>query len=207
MRLVRVCFCAALVLLSLPPAAWAHRLNVFAFVDGNEIQVESSFSRGNPARQGKVEVSDAATNAALVTGVTGEDGVFRFPMPDGVRNRGHDLIVRVNAGEGHQGEWRIPAAELGRPSVDAVAVVRQLQGEAAVLPPAPQSGQSGQAVSLTSQELEQIVNAALEQKLAPIRQMLADQYSAGPSLRDIIGGIGWLIGLAGMAAYFKSRRA
>ena len=204
MRLVRVCFCAALVLLSLPPAAWAHRLNVFAFVDGNEIQVESSFSRGNPARQGKVEVSDAATNAALVTGVTGEDGVFRFPMPDGVRNRGHDLIVRVNAGEGHQGEWRIPAAELGRPSVDAVAVVRQLQGEASVLSPAPQPGQ---AVSLTPQELEQIINASLEQKLAPIRQMLADQYSAGPSLRDIIGGIGWLIGLAGIAAYFKSLRS
>ena len=205
MHLVRVCFCAALVLLSLPPAVWAHRLNVFAFVDGGEIQVESSFSRGNPARQGKVEVSDGATNVAVVTGVTGEDGIFRFPMPDGVRSRGHDLIVRVNAGEGHQGEWRIPAAELGRPAVDAVAVVRQLQGEAAASPLA--ASQSGQTISLTPQELEQIIDAALEQKLAPIRQMLADQYSAGPSLRDIIGGIGWLIGLAGIAAYFKSRRS
>lgn len=203
MRLLRICFCAALVFLSLPQAVWAHRLNVFAFVDGGEIQVESSFSRGNPARQGRVEVSDAATGVALVTGVTGEDGVFRFPMPDGARNRGHDLIVRVNAGEGHQGEWRIPAAELGRPSVDAVAVVRELQDTAAVPPPAARSEQD---ISLTPQELEQIIDTALEQKLAPIRQMLAEQYSAGPSLRDIIGGIGWLIGLAGMAAYFKSRR-
>ena len=203
MRLVRVCFCAALILLSLSPVALAHRLNVFAFVDGGEIQVESSFSRGNPAGQGKVEVSDAATGVALVTGVTGGDGVFRFPMPDGVRSRGHDLIVRVNAGEGHQGEWRIPAADLGRPSVDAVAVVRDLQSAAAVPPPA---AQSGQAISFTPQELERIIDAALEQKLAPIRQMLADQYSAGPSLRDIIGGIGWLIGLAGIAAYFKRRR-
>ena len=203
MRLLKICFCVALIFLSLPPAAWAHRLNVFAFVDGGEIQVESYFSRGNPARQGKVEVTDAATNVALVTGVTNEDGIFRSPKPDGVRDRGHDLLVRVNAGEGHEGEWRIPAAELGQPSVDAVGVVRQLQGEAAVPPPA---AQTGQAVSLAPQELEQIITAALEQKLAPIRQMLADQYNAGPSLRDIIGGLGWLIGLAGMAAYFKSRR-
>lgn len=203
MRLLKICFCVALIFLSLPPAAWAHRLNVFAFVDGGEIQVESYFSRGNPARQGKVEVTDAATNVALVTGLTNEDGIFRFPMPGGVRDRGHDLLVRVNAGEGHEGEWRIPAAELGQPSVDAVGVVRQLQGEAAVPPPA---AQTGQAVSLSPQELEQIITAALEQKLAPIRQMLADQYNAGPSLRDIIGGLGWLIGLAGMAAYFKSRR-
>lgn len=203
MRLVRVCFYVALVFLSLPPAAWAHRLNVFAFVDGGEIQVESYFSRGNPARQGKVEVTDAAVNVALVTGVTDDNGIFRFPLPEGVRNRGHDLLVRVNAGEGHEGEWRIPAAELGRPSVDAVAVVRQLQGEAAVPPPV---AQDGRAVSLAPQELEQIINTALEQKLAPIRQMLADQYSAGPSVRDIIGGLGWLIGLAGLAAYFKNRR-
>ena len=203
MRLLKICFCVALIFLSLPPAAWAHRLNVFAFVDGGEIQVESYFSRGNPARQGKVEVTDAATNVALVTGLTNEDGIFRFPMPGGVRDRGHDLLVRVNAGEGHEGEWRIPAAELGQPSVDAVCVVRQLQGEAAVPLPA---AQTGQAVSLSPQELEQIITAALEQKLAPIRQMLADQYNAGPSLRDIIGGLGWLIGLAGMAAYFKSRR-
>ena len=59
--------------------------------------------------------------------------------------------------------------------------------------------------SLSPQELEQLLSAALEQKLAPIRHMLAEQYNAGPSLRDIIGGLGWLMGLAGLAAYFKSR--
>ena len=59
---------------------------------------------------------------------------------------------------------------------------------------------------LDRQELEKIINAALEQKLAPLRKMLAEQYNAEPSLRDIIGGIGWLLGLAGIALYFKSRR-
>ena len=60
---------------------------------------------------------------------------------------------------------------------------------------------------LKRQELEKIIDTTLEQKLAPIRKMLAEQYNAEPSLRDIIGGIGWLLGLAGIVAYFKSRRA
>ena len=51
-----------------------------------------------------------------------------------------------------------------------------------------------------------IVNAALDAKLGPIRRDLAAQVNAGPSLRDIIGGIGWILGLAGIGLYFKGRR-
>ena len=210
MRLIHICLCAALVLLSLPPTALAHRVNVFAFVDGGEIQVECAFSRGNPARHSKIEVCDAAADTVLLTGVTGEDGIFRFAIPEDVRNQSRDLIVRVNAGEGHQGEWRILAAELDASSLAAVPATGADQGGVAVPLPvlqSEQSGQAGQSISLTPQELERIIDAALEQKLAPIRQMLAEQYNADPSWRDIIGGIGWLLGLAGMAAYFKSRRS
>jgi nickel transport protein len=35
--------------------------------------------------------------------------------------------------------------------------------------------------------------------------MLAEQTEAGPNLRDIIGGIGWIFGLIGVAAYFRRR--
>ncbi len=186
-------------LLSLPPAALAHRLNVFAFVDGGEIQVECYFSRGRPAQHGKVEVKDAATGTALLKGVTDAGGLFRFAVPGELRDQGHDLLIRVNAGEGHQGEWRIAAAESGRP----VTGVQKPQSIAAVPPPA---SQVGEVIIITPQELERIIDAALEQKIAPLRQMLAEQYNAGPSLRDIIGGIGWLLGLAGIAAWASGRR-
>ena len=54
-------------------------------------------------------------------------------------------------------------------------------------------------------EIERIVDAALDAKLSPIKRMLAEQAEAGPNLRDIIGGIGWIFGLIGVAAYFRRR--
>lgn len=54
-------------------------------------------------------------------------------------------------------------------------------------------------------EIERIVDAALDAKLSPIKRMLAEQTEAGPNLRDIIGGIGWIFGLIGVAAYFRRR--
>ena len=206
MRRLWLCFLTLGLLAVLSAPAGAHRVNIFAFVDGDEIQVECGFSRGKPVQSGKIEVLDASTATVLLTGITDEQGVFRFPVPDSAREQGNDLLVCVNAGEGHQNEWRIPAADLGKApgdAIDAVSAVRELQ-RAAVVPP---STQDDQAYVLSRQELEKTIDAALERKLAPIRKMLAEHYNADPSLRDIIGGIGWLLGLAGIALYFKSRRA
>lgn len=206
MRRLWLCFLTLGLLAVLFAPAVAHRVNIFAFVDGGEIQVECGFRRGSSVQAGKIEVLDAATGAILLTGATDEQGIFRFPIPEAARETGHDLLIRVKAGEGHQNEWRISATDLGKPSgdeVDAVSTVRELQRAATV--PAG-SSREGQTLVLDRQELEKIINAALEQKLAPLRKMLAEQYNAEPSLRDIIGGIGWLLGLAGIALYFKSRR-
>ena len=51
-----------------------------------------------------------------------------------------------------------------------------------------------------------IVNAALDAKLGPIRRDLAAQVNAGPDIQEIIGGIGWSLGLVGIGLYFKGRR-
>lgn len=206
MRRLGICFLVLGLFMAWVSPAVAHRVNIFAFVDGGEIQAECSFSRGNPVRDGKIEVLDAATNVVLLSGVTNAQGLFRFPVPPGTRDAGHDLLVRVNAGEGHQNEWRIPAADLGTSpgdAVDAVSTVRELQ--ASYVPPSTQPGE--QVVIVRSQDLEQLIDAALEKKLAPMRRMLAEQYNREPSLRDIIGGLGWLTGLAGIAFYFKGRRS
>lgn len=58
---------------------------------------------------------------------------------------------------------------------------------------------------MDKEELERIVNAALDAKLSPIRQMLAEQSQRGVEMRDIIGGLGWIVGLAGIAAYCRRR--
>lgn len=214
MRIVRLwCMALCLVLAGTSFAA-AHRVNIFAFVDGDAVQVECGFNRNQKVKQGTVEVFDAATGAKLLQGSTDGNGVFRFPVTAELREAGHDLNIRIIAGEGHQNDWTVSADELaasGTPKAVAIAAaqpsaapVAQAVGQAA--PPVPAASPSA-AVSggATPAEIERIIDAALDAKLSPIKRMLAEQAEAGPNLRDIIGGIGWIFGLIGIAAYLRRR--
>ena len=203
------------------PFASAHRVNIFAFVDGDAVQVECGFNRSQKVKQGTVEVFDATTGVQLLQGTTDDNGVFRFPVTAELRKAGHDLNIRIIAGEGHQNDWTVAADELassGTPKAVAVAaaevpatpaslVAGQAAPSAAAPVAAPSAAAPVAAVSggATPAEIERIVDAALDAKLSPIKRMLAEQTEAGPNLRDIIGGIGWIFGLIGVAAYFRRR--
>ena len=60
--------------------------------------------------------------------------------------------------------------------------------------------------------LTKSLETALDKKLEPIVRMLGKQEKllleekyGGPKLTDIVGGIGWIVGLFGLAAFFLSR--
>ncbi len=214
MRMFRLLCLSLCLLFASAPLAAAHRVNIFAYVDGGEIQVECGFNRSQKVRRGTVEVFDAATGDKLVQGTTDDGGVFRFPVTEAIRDAGHDLTVRIIAGEGHQNEWTVAAEEL-----KAATVASGTSAPVASGAPVPASVPAVEAVSVaavpagtpavsggaTPEEVERIVNAALDAKLSPIKHLLAEQVEAGPSLRDIIGGIGWIFGLVGVAAYCRRR--
>ncbi|MEZ4579277.1 MAG: hypothetical protein R2861_13515 [Desulfobacterales bacterium] len=44
----------------------------------------------------------------------------------------------------------------------------------------------------------------LDEKLQPLHRMLARMQDPGPTVNDIFGGIGYILGLAGVAALFYS---
>ena len=67
-------------------------------------------------------------------------------------------------------------------------------------------GGSGRFGRHAPDQVRAIVNAALDAKLGPIRRDLAAQVNAGPGIQEIIGGIGWILGLVGIGLYFKGRR-
>jgi nickel transport protein len=59
---------------------------------------------------------------------------------------------------------------------------------------------------LTAREIEAIVSRQLEQKIKPLMRMVAASQEKGPTLRDIFGGIGYIIGLVGLGAYVRYRK-
>lgn len=214
MRMFRLLCLSLCLLFASAPLAAAHRVNIFAYVDGGEIQVECGFNRSQKVRRGTVEVFDAATGDKLVQGTTDDGGVFRFPVTEAIRDAGHDLTVRIIAGEGHQNEWTVAAEELkaatvasgtSAPVASGAPVPASVPAVEAVSVAAVPAGTSAVSGGATPEEVERIVNAALDAKLSPIKHLLAEQVEAGPSLRDIIGGIGWIFGLVGVAAYCRRR--
>ncbi|MEI3478496.1 MAG: hypothetical protein V8Q84_04540 [Bilophila sp.] len=117
--------CLGLCLTASP--AGAHRVNIFAFVDGDAVAVECGYNRSQKVRQGTVEVFDAESGEKLLQGLTDDKGVFRFPLSDAMLRAGHALRLRIIAGEGHQNEWIVEADELAaageaRPSPGASPV-------------------------------------------------------------------------------------
>lgn len=208
-------FLLLLVLLA-PAGALAHRVNIFAWPDGDNILVECGFNRSSPVRGGLVTVYDAADGGELLRGRTDAQGRFAFPVPDAMR-RGHGLRIEVNAGEGHVNVWNMEASELsgaeplsagsgadsGQADAPAAAAASSASaGGGAAAPALPAT--AGQA--LTAPEVRAIVTEALNTGLAPLRRELAALSDPGPGLRDIIGGLGWLMGLAGIACYALARR-
>lgn len=105
MNPARLLLAAAAMLIALPAAA--HRLNVFARVEGAEVVAEAKFSNGNPVRTGTFLVYDAKD--VLLTSVpVGPDGVARFPLEGGEDG----MRIEMDAGDGHDDYWVLTPADI-----------------------------------------------------------------------------------------------
>lgn len=205
-------------------AALAHKVNVFAVAEGGAVSGEGYFSGGAKAQNVPVEIHDAS-GAVIAQGVTEKDGTFKITLPAPVSP---PLKIVLKAGDGHQNDFTLSARDLGQgapapaPAASAQApVTGQGASPAATVPASPATG-SGQSVTsapgsspaaLDEAKLAALIEAAvskavakdLDEKLAPLRLQISRMAEADQSarMRDIIGGIGWIIGLVGIAAWFK----
>ena len=185
--------------------AHAHRVTVFAWVDGDRITGKSKFAGGKPLRSAKISVM-SSDGTELYTGLTNQQGEFSFQIPQQT-----DLRIVVNAGPGHRGEWVIRAADMAAGSIDAsvqtapIAMDQPPSGKNE--PVASEKTRTSTNVSaLTRAELEAIITSAVDRKLKPITEILTRMQNEQPGLKDILAGVGYIFGLVGIVAYLKSRR-
>lgn len=190
-----------LLTLLFPDAALAHRVVIFGWIEGNTIFTESQYSDGKRVTGGAVTVYDK-DGKALAQGYTNDRGEYSLAVP-----KTCDLRIVLNAGMGHQGEWRFSEAEV-RAAASGVE-----NAEPADLPAsspsatgstAPHAG--ADAPPVDEKRMEEMVARVLDKKLQPIHRMLAEMRQQGPTATDIFGGIGYIFGLAGVAAYVLSKK-
>ena len=201
-----VAICIALAAsLCLAAVSSAHKVNVFAYVDGDSIYSESGYSRSRRVNKGVVEVHDAASGKLLLTGTTDEEGRYSFAIPAEAREGKMDLLLVLKAGEGHQAEWTVKYDEFGAggdaPAEAETPATAESAAPAAAAPAAPATTAAAAPVDTAA------IKAVVHSELAPVKQMLAEMYDSGPGVTEILGGIGYIFGLFGVAAYMKSRKS
>lgn len=228
-------FMVSLIVLAFALDAHAHRVNVFAWLEGDRVVVECGFSRSQPVKNGQVTVYDNITNKELLQGRTDSRGRYVFSVPGVVRD-GHGLRVEINAGQGHVSDWVMSAEELydaaaltagfDRAEIAARAIGQNTPARPQApdlpmpaarshdqVPPAAtrqirqvETAQAMPTQAATPEHVRQIVNESLDAKLSPLHQRMAAMESRGAGIVEIIGGIGWIIGLVGLWLYYRGRR-
>ncbi|MFO7495798.1 MAG: hypothetical protein R6X05_09235 [Desulfobacterales bacterium] len=186
----RRCALALLLVLLTAGSAIGHKVTVFAWVEGDTVFTQSKFSGSRMVKNGRIVVTDLQ-GALLLEGRTNDAGEFAFKIP-----RKTALKIELEAGMGHEASWTLPLTE-----IDAAAAPAS---DAAAGPPPPTSAAA--PGGLSEAELAALLNRKLDEKLQPMARMLAQLSDPGPSLGEVLGGIGYIFGLMGVAAYVHFRR-
>jgi len=176
----------AVILIGSRIPALAHKVMIFAWVEGDTVFTESKFSGGKKAIHAPVVVFDK-DGKKLLEGTTDNKGEFSFKLP-----KVTDLRIVLNAAMGHKAEWTVPEAEIRQ-----AGAIPEKKSAAEPSGPIP--------AGLSKEEVRKIVEDSLDKKLRPIIMMMSESKSRKPSLAEIIGGIGYIFGLMGVALYFKNR--
>jgi len=109
----------SLILALLPAsAAFAHKVILFAWVEEGYIHTQSSFGSKSKAKGCVITVVDEK-GMVVHSGTTDQEGNHSFKVSEKINS---DLILTLNAGTGHQAQWRIPRDEL-----KTVASVKETQ--------------------------------------------------------------------------------
>ena len=185
-----------LIIMMINIPVFAHKVNVFAYVEGDKVYSESYFNDGKKCVDSKIEVFDNRENK-LLEGLTDEEGMFSFDIPPEEVIDG-DLRIVLIASMGHRAEYIIRTDELG----DVVELIEEKIEE-------PVSAVSPEVSSFDLKEIQLLIENALDEKLEPIMREMREikkfqEDRISPT--DIVGGIGYIIGIFGIIAYFLSRK-
>ncbi len=179
-----------LFLLCLPPFSYAHRVSVFAYQEGNTITVEGFFSDGTPTRHATIEVFDP-NGKKIFSGKTNEKGTLSFKAP-----AASPLKIVLVASMGHRAETVFRMKNAGK-------ATGKTKGEVTgAVPPETTQG----AAAISEARLKAIVHDEVSQAIQPVMRALARQEAKRISFADIIGGIGWIMGLMGIWMMLKARK-
>lgn len=178
------------LIMILAPLVFAHRVNIFAQVEGDSIIGQGYYNDGVPVRNQKVEVF-RLNGQTLLELETDSAGYFRF-LP---RIR-EDLKIVLYAGLGHQAEILIKASDLPEARMPQAEKAKSLQNKVEKTP---------EKSEIDVEQLRRMVEEVVEEKFNTLRELIVKQQKS-ISLTTVIGGIGYIFGIFGLFLYFRRKK-
>lgn len=175
-----------LILKSSP--ALAHKINIFAWVEGQTVFTESYFTGGKLIEGGLVKVFDPA-GQKLLEGRTDQKGELSFRLPQKT-----DLLLVLTDSMGHKSDFTL--------QVETPVEVNRAEETGDI-----RIEKSPDTVTMDMRQLRAIIEETIDLRLKPIYRSLADaKRREGPSLTNVIGGVGFIIGIMGLILYVRSHK-
>jgi nickel transport protein len=185
---------ALLVLVALVPApAYAHKLNVFASVEGKTIQGKVYFSGGTPAQNVAVT---AISPTGKQIGQTKTDEEGRFSIEARFRC---DYRLLADTGDGHGGEYILTASVLPK-DLPTLPANETREGDVKQPPVERANAEPTSVQTLSADQFER-----LHAEIVRLEQQL-NAYEDRMRITDILGGIGYIVGITGAAYYYLGAR-
>jgi len=202
MKKGRIVLGALAVLLLAAGPVEAHKVRLFATVEGKTIKGYGYFSAKSRARDCQVKALGPAGESL---GQTQTDEQGEFSLEAGKRVD-HRLVLTT--GDGHEAEFLIRAEELPAdlPGGEGQAAA----GKAEETAPAAPAG--SRAEEKLSPEAAPAIAQAVAREVAPLKEQIqalrrqVDEYQGRVRFSDAVGGVGFILGLAGVAFYLTARR-
>jgi nickel transport protein len=174
--------------LALPLPCLAHALKIFATAEGQTINGSVYFRRGAPLADIQVHAYDP-DGKLLLTASTDTGG--RFTM-EASRHRELRLVAKTL--EGHRAEFILPVAQPA-PAPETGNLPEEISRE----------GRPALRMSPDEEALTLVVERAVARQLLPLQEQL-DRYGQRLRFQDIVAGLGYILGIAGVALYWAARK-
>lgn len=191
--------------------AQAHSLHVFAMGTGDVIDGYAYFGGGARPHAAEIQLLDDA-GRVIFAGKTDDQGEFKLRV-----SHRQDYVIEANSGDGHIASFKINGDELSDqlPSGnDRINIqVNPIDTASSTQSGKPQQSSttianngSGTTVTLSRNELDDLINAAVSRHVRPLREQLV-AYEDKVRFSDLLGGIGVIVGIFGALAWFKAGKS
>jgi nickel transport protein len=171
----------------------AHKLKVFAMAQDETIQGQAYFVGGAGASGAQIRIKDADGNE-LARLTPDADGRFEYRIESPM-----DYEVVADTLDGHRTSWSLKAEEFS--SGLAAMTVKPADSR--------EEGASDSASEPLNTEKSRLTEERCGQIVSRQTRSLSDALRACEErqrLRDILGGLGYIVGLAGLGLWWSRRR-